>query len=689
MTRFPRLATLALTLLLLAGCAGQRAFRAAGELAEQKQYEAALDQYRAALAADPNNAEFRLTYLKARDQAVAQWLAEADKAQASGRSGEATPLYMRVLRADENNPRAIRGLRTMERDNRHAQYVAEAQSAYSQGDLDGAQARLRIVLSENPAYPSAIELNGQIEQRRSQPRGASEQRLSEAFRKPISIEFRDAQLRQVFEVISRASGLNFVLDKEVRGDQRTTLFLRNTTVANALALTLLTNQLEQRVLDSSSVLIFPSTTQKLRDYQALAVKTFMLANGDAKNVANTLRTILKTRDVVVDEKQNMLIVRDTPESLRMAEKLIALHDQAPPEVMLEVEILEVQHNRLTQLGIQYPAKASLSPLAKDGKTLTLDDLIGMGRAGIGVTIDPLVINANRTVSDVRVLANPRIRVLNREKARIVVGQKVPNLTNTATSTGFVAGSVSYLDVGLKLEVEPTVSPDGEVTIKMTLEVSNIIDRTQQKDGTTLYQLGTRNADTMLRLHDGENQVLAGLINDSQTSGGNRIPGLGDIPGLDRVFGSKSDDSQQSEVVLSITPHIVRPASRPQARDAEFEAGTESSMKPLSLGDIPAPAGNSGPVVPPPPPSAPAATPAPQTVAPSVPSPPSPPAAMPAPPPATPAAPSASPTARAGDGRLALRSSRRLAAPPALSPAPAEPPVREYRVALVGGKSPEQ
>ncbi|MCX9155706.1 general secretion pathway protein GspD [Niveibacterium sp. 24ML] len=676
MTRFPRLAASALlAALLLTGCAGQKAFRAGIELSEQKQYEAALEQYRAAIAADPNNAEYRLSYLKARDQAVALWLAEAERAQAGGRSGEATPIFMRVLRADENNARAIRGLRAMERDNRHAQYLAEAQSAYSQGDLDGAQARLRIVLSENPAYPAAVELNGQIEQRRAQPRGASEQRLSEAFRKPISIEFRDAQLNQVFEVISRASGLNFVLDREVRGDQRTTIFLRNSTVANALALTLLTNQLEQRVLDASSVLIYPATTQKLRDYQALAVKTFMLANGDAKNVANTLRTILKTRDVVVDEKQNMLIVRDTPEALRMAERLILLHDQAPPEVMLEVEILEVQRTRFLKLGIEYPGRATLTPLASNGKSLTLKDLLDLGTGDIGVAIDPLSINANRTVSDVRVLANPRIRVLNREKAKIVVGQKVPSVTNTTTSTGFVAGSVSYLDVGLKLEVEPTVSPDGEVTIKMALEVSNIIDRTQQKDGTVLYQLGTRNADTMLRLHDGENQVLAGLIDDSQSSGGVRIPGLGDIPGMSRLFGSQTDESRQSEVVLSITPRIVRPAQRPAARDAEFEAGTEASLKALSLGEIPPPASGAS-VVPPPPPSAPAAT---QPAQPATQAAPTAAPAAPAPAPATPVA----PAARNGDGRLALRSATQLAVPPASAAELPAVAAREYRFALVG------
>ena len=318
----------------------------------------------------------------------------------------------------------------------------------------------------------------------------------------------------------------------------------------------------------------------------------MLANASAKTVSETLRTILKTRDIAVDEKQNMLIIRDTPDALRHVERLVALQDQAPPEVMLEVEVLEVQRSRLLQLGVQFPTRVSLSAIPRSvitnsaiGTTsngqLSLNDLLSLNKLSTAASIDPLAFSANRNVSDVQVLANPRIRVINREKASVVVGQKVPTVTNTTTATGFVAGSVQYLDVGLTLNVEPTISPDGDVTIKIDLEASSILDRIQQKDGSVSYQLGTRKANTVLRLHDGENQVLAGLINNTQSKAGSHIPGLGDIPLLGRLFGYHTDDSAQSEIILSITPRILRPAMRPTAFNAEFESGTETSMKILS------------------------------------------------------------------------------------------------------------
>jgi general secretion pathway protein D len=140
--------------------------------------------------------------------------------------------------------------------------------------------------------------------------------LAAAFRKPITIEFRDTPLKTVFEVISRTSGLNFVFDKDLRADQKTTIFLRNSTIEAAINVLLLTNQLEQRVLDGNSILIYPSTPAKQKEYQALVVKTYYLANSDAKTVGTTLKTILKTRDIVVDEKLNMLMIRDSPEAIR-------------------------------------------------------------------------------------------------------------------------------------------------------------------------------------------------------------------------------------------------------------------------------------------------------------------------------------------------------------------------------------
>jgi len=593
-----------LCLTLLAACAGERAFQNARGLYEAEQYESALEQYRAALRAEPNNSEYRIAYLNARDQVLRKWLDAADVALAAGRANDAGSLYRRALQLDPDNSRGRVGMQKIERDARHAQLLAEAQGAISRGDMEGALTRIRTVLGENPSQTLAQELRTSIEGKRTQQKEASS-KLAQAFRKPISIEFRDVPLRQIFEVLSRDSGLNFVLDKEVRGEQKATLFLRDTTIANALSLALMTNQLEQRVLDGSSVLIYPATAQKQREYQVLSVRSFVLANGDAKTVANTLRNILKLRDIAVDEKQNLIIVRDTAEAIRMAEKLILLHDQPPPEVMLEVEVLEVQRSSLLNLGIQYPTQLSLSPLtiATTGangvvtnSTVTLEQLLNLNKSTIAATIDPLVIRANHNVTDVRVLANPRIRVLSREKAKVVVGKREPAVTTTSTSTGFVSNSVQYIDVGLKLGVEPTVFPDGEVTIKLDLEVSSILNSIQLKDGSVAYEIGTRNADTILRLHDGENQVLAGLINDIQNNSSSRVPGLGDVPLVGNLFAYNNQGGEKSEILLSITPRIVRPLDRLGLSQSEFEVGTESNSRGDSGGGggmTPLPSANGG------------------------------------------------------------------------------------------------
>ena len=194
-----------------------------------------------------------------------------------------------------------------------------------------------------------------------------------------------------------------------------------------------------------------------------------------------------------------------------------------------------------------------------------------------MSIDPATVTARKTDTDANLLANPRIRARNHEKAKILIGERVPNITTTATSTGFVAESVNYVDVGLKLDVEPTIYLDGDVAIKVALEVSSIISQLETKAGSVAYQIGTRTAQTVLRLKDGENQVLAGLINDEDRRSANKVPGLGELPVVGRLFGEQADDASKTEIVLSITPHIVRNIRRPEAALIEFDSGTENSL----------------------------------------------------------------------------------------------------------------
>jgi general secretion pathway protein D len=288
-------------------------------------------------------------------------------------------------------------------------------------------------------------------------------------------------------------------------------------------------------------------------------------------------------------------MKDTPNAIRLAEKLIAAQDIAEPEVMLEVEVLEIGYNRLLELGIRFPGTAAVSLVggataagaAGTPGTLTLPEFRSRNQNLVRLTFtDPLFLfSLRQTDSRTNLLANPRIRVKNKEKAKIHIGDRVPVITTTsAVAGGFVSQSVSYLDVGLQLEVEPLVYLEDDVGIKVGLEVSSITNTIQPPGGGTLvYQIGTRKTNTVLRLRDGETQILAGLINDQDQRNATRVPGLGDFPVLGRLFSSTSDTIAKTEIVLLITPRLMRTIVRPDARTTEFAAGTEASSSGGPLG----------------------------------------------------------------------------------------------------------
>ena len=290
--------------------------------------------------------------------------------------------------------------------------------------------------------------------------------LAKSYKQPITIEFRDAPLKQVFELIARRSGLNFVFDKDVKADAKTSIFLKNSTVESAVYFLLVTNQLEQQVMDANTILIYPNVAAKLKEYQEVLVKTFFLANADAKQVANTLKTILKTRDVVADEKLNLVIVRDTPEAIRLAERLIALQDvpEAGSDAGAGNPRSQAQPPDGTGRGLADRPDPDAAVSTSGGTGLTINDLNNLNQRTIGVSDLSVTANANKTDGDANILANPRIRVRNREKAKFVIGDKVPVMTTTISpgTGGFASESVTYLDVGLTLNAEPTIYLNNEV-----------------------------------------------------------------------------------------------------------------------------------------------------------------------------------------------------------------------------------
>lgn len=568
---------------LLAACAGNQAYNDGQAMLGAGRTEQGLALLEQAAQAEPTNAKYRIAVTNGRMRALNSLNGRAEALRQQGKLPEAQAQYQQALALDASNDVAQRGLAGVAQDERHRKLVQEAQASYQRGgeaNIAQAQEALRQVLQERPAQREALALKSRIgdEQAKARPAGG---KLAAAYRKPVTLEFRDAPLRSVFDFISKVSGLNFVFDKEVDPALRATISVRDTSIEEAIAMLLGANQLEQSVTSDKSITIYPNTPQKVKDYQQLVVRTFFLANADVKTVAFSIKTLLKAKDVVTDERLGIIMLRDTPEMVRMAERIINVQDLADPEVMLEVEVLEVKRTRLMELGVRWPDQANLTLAGIAGSTgglggLKVADLHRINGDNINLGIGGVTLNANKTDSDSNILANPRIRVRNKEKAKILIGDRVPVITVT-TNNGVSSDSVNYIDVGLKLDVEPNVYLDDEVAIKINLEVSNVVKEVISKTGTQAYQIGTRSASTVLRLKDGETQVLAGLISDEDRGTANKVPGVGELPVLNRLFGSQKDDAMRSEIVLSITPRLLRSIRRPDLMTAEFNSGTEASV----------------------------------------------------------------------------------------------------------------
>ena len=394
----------------------------------------------------------------------------------------------------------------------------------------------------------------------------------------------------MFEALSRATGINFILDKDIKPDTKASIFIKKARIEDAIDMVLSSNGLQKKMLAENTMLVFASTPQKQKDYQDLMIRSFYLSNTTAKQVAALLKTMLKTKDIFVDDRLNMIVMRDTPEAIHIAEKLVAVNDLADPEVMLDIEVLEVSRSRLQELGVEYPNRIAINSLipittvtsatgvvasstVNTASQLTLAGLLGLNKSRFDVSPNPAV-NFRKTTGDINILSNPRIRVRNNEKAKILVGDKVPVITTTSTANVGISENVQYVDVGLKLDVEPRITADDYVNIKVGLEVSSLGDRTVTKNGATVYTIGTRNANTILRLKNGETQVLAGLISDDERKNASKLPGLGDIPILGRLFANQQDQKTKTEIVLAITPRIISNIVRPNAEVSEYWSGTD-------------------------------------------------------------------------------------------------------------------
>lgn len=576
--------------LLLVSCADMpqmqqtdATFESIKRMIAQGQYDQATKELSSLTAQNPDNPQYKNWLKILQDKQLSVATQNADALYTKQQYTEAEAAYQQVLAEHPASKAATEGLQRTRLARQHAAMLSSAQTAVLAEEFSKADYLLRTILAENATHVEAKALYEVLEQNKSSKRNITPV-MQSAFKQRISMELKNASVKSAFDYIGKAGHLNFSYDQELSDAIRVNLLLRDTQIEDAIDVILTSHQLGKKMLNANTLLIYPLT--RAQTYEELFVRSFYLANMDAKRAMNLVKSVLKAKDIYIDEKLNTLVMRDTLEHIKIAEKLIASQDLNEPEVMLEVEVMEINRRNLEQLGIQYPSQIGLgiqgnaigssNGVTPQAGKLTLTELRHFdGDFGVFSVNDPaIVLNLLHQDTDTNLLASPKIRVKNRDKAKIHVGDKIPVLTSIANAQGFVSQTVNYIDVGIKLDVEPVVQLQDQVSIKVGMEVSNITDQVRTDNGVLAYTIGSRNANTTLQLKNNETQILAGLFRDDEQKTTRRVPGLGSLPIIGKLFSNDSNDKRKNEIVLLITPRILHNLVPANAAYTLFPSGVE-------------------------------------------------------------------------------------------------------------------
>jgi general secretion pathway protein D len=542
--------------------------------------------------ANPRQPQYKNWLTLLQEKKLQKQLQQADSLLEAQQYQAAAAIYQQVLQAAPGNRAAGDGLQKVAIMQKHAAQIELVKTAIAAEDFAGGEYLLRNVLAEQPAHVEARKLFEQLEQNKSE-RLSIVRPVQSSLKKKITLELKNTPVKNAFEYLGKAAGLNFSFDQELSEGIRVSVFLRDTPIEQALDVILTSHQLGKKVLNQNTLLIYPLS--RAAQYEELFVRSFYLNHMDAKRALNLMKTVLRASDLYIDEKLNTLVIRDTMDRIKVAEKLIASQDLNEPEVMLEVEVMEINRRNLENLGIQYPSQIGVgvqgNALGNTNGTqpqagkLTLTELRNFnGNLGVFTINDPaIVLNLLHQDTDTNLLASPKIRVKNRDRAKIHVGDKIPVLTSVASAQGFVSQNVNYIEVGIKLDVEPVIQMQDQVSIKVGMEVSNITDQVTTSTGVLAYTIGSRNANTTLQLRNNETQILAGLFRDDEQKTQRRVPWLGNLPMIGKLFSNNNQDKRKNEIVLLITPRIMHNISPANAVYSLIPSGVAATANPVTAG----------------------------------------------------------------------------------------------------------
>jgi general secretion pathway protein D len=560
----PATSRIAVQLLLLtlsvaiAGCATGKAMRAGRDADLVKDYDRAVVEYTKVLRADPDNREARKALELSKIRSSLDHFSRGRRYEASGRFDEA---LIELQIAAELNP--------------------------GRSEISDTLNKVRTQLRNKIATRDGkTELETLVERARAlMPAG---QELPTDIRMPDALAFRDANSRDVFTALGKIGGVNVIFDPQFR-PQAVSIDLRNSSFEEALQAVATVTRSFYRVTAQRTVTVIPDTTAKRQEYEEEVVRPFFLSNADLKETMDLLRVVIDARRVAPVTATNTIMIKDTPERVAAAGKIIAAIDKARPEVVIDVELLEVDRTRLREFGLQLASPGDtpdgingVASINRDG--LSLRDLSNLTQADILLTNLPnLYYRLLKTDTNTRTLANPQLRTSEGVPAQARFGERVP--VPVTTFSPIAQGGVNqqpitsfnYENIGVNIDITPRTHHDDQVSLALKVSVSNI-------SGTgfgNLPTFGNREISTVIRLKDGETNLLAGLIRDEERQVLRGVAGLSDLPWVGRLFAQTHREVQETDIVLTLTPRVIRVLDLTEDDLRPFRVG-DNTTAPLSL-----------------------------------------------------------------------------------------------------------
>jgi len=567
----------------LTGCAGSRAFQRGEGYTHSGEWDLAVKEFREANARDPQNIEYRSALLRAEETAANHHYKRARNFLKERKFDQAIVELQQALFLNPSNAAIQGALKTVLNMKQAEDHYRASLTFLELGRVNDALSDLNQAVELDPSNAKFIDALDRLQKKKAE--AEPDEALTLASEKPITLNLKNTNIKEAFEILSKLSGINILFDEEVKA-QPVTVFVKDVSFQQALNLLLSTNKLFMKKISADTIIIIPKSKAKMDQYQDLMVKTFYINTAKAKDIVNLLRSMLDTKKVYVNEIVNSITVRDSPEKIKLVEKVIAANDLKEAEVILDVEILEINRSKTLQYGwnftpgltVSAAIQSSTSSTSTSTGGISLAQLRNLSGDNMMLTLPGVVMNLLKQDSDAQTLANPRVRVLNNKQAKVHIGNKIPVQTSTVQSTATVAvtSTFEYKDVGIKVNIEPTIHLNNSVTLKLGLEVSTLGDALDFGNGQKQYRFGTRNTDTIVNLRDGETVIIGGLIQDEERKSTVKVPLLGEIPVLGKLFSSTSDGTIKTDILMSITPNIVRPLELPDKDVQSFWSGTEET-----------------------------------------------------------------------------------------------------------------